>query len=955
MFTWFLRKIVGSQNARLLKRLTPTAEQILTHEPEIQKLADGELPEKSHALKARLKERVEALGGGLNPDGSVPVTRRGEEEDEAENEDFLKRERKRRLKVEEQAMQEVLPEAFALVRETGLRKTGMRHFDVQMIGGLVLHQGMIAEMATGEGKTLVATLSVYLNALLGRGVHVITVNDYLARRDRNWMGPIYETLGLTVGTIQHGMDPGERRVAYACDVTYGTNNEFGFDYLRDNMAISAEECVQRRLSYAIVDEVDSILVDEARTPLIISGPAEESTELYYKIDRVIPKLKRDTDYTVDEKAHSAMLTEDGVKKAEEALGVENLYDDTHITLVHHINQGLRAHALYRRDVDYMVKDNQVVIVDEFTGRLMPGRRWSDGLHQAIEAKEGVKIERENQTLATITFQNYFRMYDKLAGMTGTASTEAAEFHEIYKLDVASIPTNQPLARTNHPDVILKTEEEKFQAVVEEIAELNQAGRPVLVGTVSIEKSERLGAMLKTRQIPHTVLNARYHEMEAQIVAQAGRFQGVTIATNMAGRGTDIVLGGNTDFLIQAECKRRQGDDPEAPLPEEERGKIEREFQQQASTEHDKVVELGGLHVLGTERHESRRIDNQLRGRSGRQGDPGSSRFYLSLEDELIRLFGENRLLEWTKAAIPAGEAIEHPWLTRAVETAQKRVEMHNFEIRKQLLEYDNVMNRQREVVYKERREILEGGDLKGEVLKSVHEAVEGIVDLYAPEHQEPEEWNLKEMTEAFQGQFGVAVSGLETLGRGELVERLEDVASQTYAAREQTFGVEEMRRLERWVMLRVIDSKWKDHLFSMDHLRQGIGYRVYGQQNPLVEYQHEAYQMFTQMVGSVRAQVLELLYRIQVTHQERKTRVMAPTQFIHPDAPSATEGPSAQAPAAPPSGTPQAPTISSTLGGAQPRPPAAPSGAARREGPKVGRNDPCPCGSGKKFKKCHGA
>jgi len=975
VFNWIVGKLIGSQNARVLKKLWPAVAQINALEPAIQPLSDAQLRSKTDEFRQRLRKRIEELGGGLNPDGSVPQEQDGEE---LLNEDALQAERKRRLKVEAKAMEEILPEAFAVVREAGRRFLSMRHFDVQLIGGMVLHQGMIAEMATGEGKTLVGTLPVYLNALLGRGVHVVTVNDYLAKRDRAWMGPLYENLGLTIGVIQHDMPPEERKIAYGSDITYGTNNEYGFDHLRDNMAGDQVECVQRRLSYAIVDEVDSILIDEARTPLIISGPAEESTDLYYKIDRIIPKLVKGVDYQVDEKAHSAFLTEEGIKKAEELLGVSNLYEDLQLNLVHHITQALRAHTLYDRDVDYMVKDGQVIIVDEFTGRLMPGRRWSDGLHQAVEAKEGVRIERENQTLATITFQNYFRMYDKLAGMTGTASTEAAEFHEIYKLEVATIPTNRPLIRTNHPDVVYKTEREKFEAVVEEIAQLYAKGQPVLVGTVSIEKSERLSQFLKRRQIPHHVLNAKYHEQEAQIVAQAGRYKGVTIATNMAGRGTDILLGGNPDFLFQAEVKRleaqketERGQSPQgtvpssaaAELPPEVVGPLRQKISAQVEQEHNKVVEVGGLHVLGTERHEARRIDLQLRGRSGRQGDPGSSRFYVSLEDELIRIFGENRMLEWTKAAIPEGEAIEHPWLSRAIETAQKRVEIHNFEIRKRLLEYDNVMNRQREVIYKERRAVLEGQDLKPKILEMVDEMVDAMIDLHAPEHQDAQEWDLKTLWQVMQSQFGIAAP-MEELGaelrgdrqmrlaREELSDKLHEAVHQAYEAREAALGTEQMRQLERWVMLRVIDSKWKDHLYGMDHLREGIGYRVYGQQDPLVEYQHEAYQMFTAMVGSVRADVVELIFKIQVAPAPQVApRVFTPTQFLHPEAPRAVEQPRQmreQIPSALMEGAPEG------SDGSQ-REPSAPATPFHRDQPKVGRNDPCPCRSGKKFKKCHGS
>ena len=1045
MLNWVLNKVIGSQNERIVKRLTPVVEQVNAVEPAMKGLSDAALQEKASELRQRLKSRIEELGGGLLPDGSVPLG-----EMDPADEDAIKAERKRRLKIEAQALEEILPETFALVREAGRRRVSMRHFDVQLIGGVVLHQGTIAEMATGEGKTLVATLPVVLNAFLGRGVHLVTVNDYLAKRDRNWMGPIYESLGLSVGVIQHDMASDERRAAYGCDVTYGTNNEFGFDYLRDNMAVDVTECVQRRLSYAIVDEVDSILIDEARTPLIISGPAEESAELYYQIDRIIPKLTRGTDYTIDEKAHSAVLTEDGVKKAEGLLNVGNLYEDTNITLVHHINQALRAHTLYKRDVDYMIKEGQVVIVDEFTGRLMPWRRWSDGLHQAIEAKEGVKIERENQTLATITFQNYFRMYDKLAGMTGTASTEAAEFHQIYHLEVVTIPTNCTLIRTNYQDVVYRSETEKFLAIVEEIVELHTAGRPVLVGTVSIEKSERLSQLLKQpapvadwlerqrRQIlkeleagtwkiadpsfqsdcarllkgsgtlgheqvstlaerlkkldpkssllypleklsrtalalghiregiSHHVLNARYHEQEAQIVAQAGRYKGVTIATNMAGRGTDILLGGNPQFLFQEELKRRQqissGGKEASPqeLPPDVQDEISKSIQAQVEKEHEQVVAVGGLHVLGTERHESRRIDNQLRGRAGRQGDPGSSRFYVSLEDDLIRIFGEeNRLLEWTKAAMPEGEAMEYGMLSRAIETAQKRVELHNFEIRKRLLEYDNVMNRQREVIYKERRSVLEGQDLKPKILEMLDELVEGLLSVYAPEHQDPEEWDVKALWESMQSQFGITTPLEEKSrqGKEELADQLLEAAHEAYETREQVLGADQMRRLERWVMLQVIDSKWKDHLYGMDHLREGISYRVYGQQDPLVEYQHEAYEMFTRMVESVRAEVVDLIFRIQPVHADRVARVLAPTQFLHPEAPHPAVGSPQPIDSAPRPYESGGAAEEPFLRPFEPGPQAAQEASAtvRRDHPKIGRNDPCYCGSGKKFKKCHGS
>ena len=951
MINWVLRKIIGSQNERMLKNIRPIVSAVNALEPQMQPLSDDQLRQKLQELKTRLHERLQETGAA--EPAEEPVSENGDEP----NEDAVKNLRKRRRKVENQALEEILPEVFAIVREVSRRKLNMRHFDVQLIGGVVLHRGTIAEMATGEGKTLVATLPVVLNALLGRGVHIVTVNDYLARRDRIWMGPIYETLGLSLGVIQHGLDSDERRAAYGADITYGTNNEFGFDYLRDNMAIDTHECVQRGLSFAIVDEVDSILIDEARTPLIISGPAEESTELYFKIDRIIPELSKGTDYTIDEKAHAVMLTEEGTKKAEGLLGVENLYEDVHQNLVHHITQALRAHNLYRRDVEYMIKDGQVVIVDEFTGRLMPGRRWSDGLHQAVEAKERLKIERENQTLATITFQNYFRMYDKLAGMTGTASTEAAEFNEIYKLEVATIPTNRPLIRTNYPDVVFKTEREKFEAVVKEIIHLHEKKQPMLVGTVSIEKSERLSALLKRSQIPHHVLNARYHELEAQIVAQAGRFGAVTIATNMAGRGTDILLGGNPDFLIAAEVKRIRGDDPEAPeLPSDKAEETAVSIRSQAARDHESVVQVGGLHVIGTERHEARRIDLQLKGRSGRQGDPGSSRFYVSLEDDLIRFLDENRLLEWAKPALPEGEAIEHPWLTRAIETAQKRVEMHNFEIRKQVLKYDDVMNRQREVIYKERRIVLEGKDLKQRVLGMVESEVENLLALYTPEHLHAEEWDMKGLSEAMQQKFGVTLPPEATGPQYKaLPDELGELTRKMYKAKEQQLGVEQMARIQQWVMLRVIDTKWKDHLYAMDHLRESIGYRAYGQQDPLVEYQHEAYEMFKVMVGTIRSETVEMIFRVQVAKSpEQAPRVLRATQFIHPEAQSPIAEQSSAAPRVrptePPGGMPP---------GMRPRPEGAPPPRApdpiRRDQPKVGRNDPCPCGSGKKYKKCHGA
>jgi len=696
MIGHLIKKIVGSKNERELKRINPLMERVSSFEDRIRPLSDDQL----RAKTGEFRDRID----------------RGE------------------------SLDQILPEAFAVVREASRRTLGERHYDVQLIGGIVLHEGKIAEMATGEGKTLVSTLPAYLNALEGKGVHIITVNDYLAKRDREWMGAIYQFLGLTVGVILHELNDQERQTAYRCDITYGTNNEFGFDYLRDNMKFSLEDYVQRELHYAIVDEVDSILVDEARTPLIISGPAEESTDKYYKVNRVIPALKQGQDYQLEEKSHTAFLTEQGVAHVEKLIKVENLYDPRNIETLHHVNQGLRAHTLFKRDVDYVVKDGKVVIVDEFTGRLMPGRRWSDGLHQAVEAKENVRIENENQTLATVTFQNYFRMYDKLAGMTGTADTEAAEFRKIYNLDVVVIPTNMPLIRTNHADVIYKTEDEKFRAAVREIEELNKAGRPVLVGTISIEKSERLSALLKRKGVPHNVLNAKHHESEADIIAQAGRVGAVTISTNMAGRGTDILLGGNAKFLARAMVDESL--DPEAKEKAYEQG-LEKTLAI-VRKEKEKVIQLGGLHVLGTERHEARRIDNQLRGRSGRQGDPGSSRFYLSLEDDLLRIFGSERISNiMNRLGIEEEQPIEHGLVTKAIENAQRKVEAHNFEIRKHLLEYDNVMNKQREVVYSQRREVLAGEDLKHTVTEMVEEQAEDLVDLYADEKAHPEDWDLK--------------------------------------------------------------------------------------------------------------------------------------------------------------------------------------------------------------------
>jgi len=854
--------------------------------------------------------------------------------------------------------EEILPEAFAVVRETAKRTIGLRHFDVQIAGGVVLHEGRIAEMASGEGKTLVATLPAYLNALLGRGVHIVTVNDYLARRDRDWMGPVFEFLGLSVGTIQHDMPDEDRKQAYACDITYGTNNEFGFDYLRDNMKYSLEDLVQRPFFYAIVDEVDSILVDEARTPLIISGPAEESTDKYYIIDKIIPRLKgriilekdeidakykgedisKGFDYIVDEKAHTAHLTEDGESKVCKSLGIDNLHDLETMEWRHHSIQALRAHNLYKKDVDYVVKDGQVIIVDEFTGRLMPGRRWSDGLHQAVEAKENLKIERENQTLATITFQNYFRMYSKLAGMTGTAFTEANEFKTIYQLDVVVVPTNRPLIRANFSDCIYRTEKEKFNAVVEEIFGLYNQGRPILVGTISIDRSEHLAELLKRRGIPHQVLNAKYHEMEATIVAQAGRFKGVTIATNMAGRGTDILLGGNPEFMAKNLIKQKlTPDDPNYP---EEYKKLLEKYKKETDQEHNKVVGLGGLHVLGTERHEARRIDNQLRGRCGRQGDPGSSRFYVSLSDDLMRLFGSDKLIGiMDKLGLEEGQVIEHPWVSKSIEIAQRRVEQHNFEIRKQLLEYDNVMNKQREVIYGQRLQALEGAVLKEHILEMAGKVINDIVAIYSGDNLNAREPDLNGLINAMRLKFGLEVelSKIQGLNISQLGEELQGLAVALFEEKEKGIGSDLMNHLQRMVLLQIIDTKWKDHLYAMDNLREGIGLRAYGQRDPLVEYKREAFDMFAQMISSIEEEAVEAVFKLQPVKPERFKGVFSSVsqELLHPEA-TKFERPSSQQ-MADEAGEPDA--VHKPVQLFQ---------------PKVGRNDPCPCGSGKKYKKCCG-
>jgi preprotein translocase subunit SecA len=887
-FSLVARKIFGSKNEREIKRLRPDVEEINRLEPEISALSDDEL----RAKIAEWKANISAI------------------EDREER---------------EEAMLEILPPVFAVVREAAKRSIGQRHFDVQLIGGMMLHQGRIAEMKTGEGKTLVATLPAVLNALSGRGVHVVTVNDYLARRDSEWMGRIYNFLGLTVGVVVHGVTDQERKVAYRADITHGQNNEFGFDYLRDNMKFNIEDYVQREHNFAIVDEVDSILIDEARTPLIISGASEESTDTYYVVDRVIPRLKAEEHYTIDEKMRTVSLTEEGVTRVEQLLGVENLYDPRNILLLHHANQGLRAHTLFKRDVDYVVKEGEVIIVDEFTGRLMPGRRWSDGLHQAVEAKENVKIESENQTLATITFQNYFRMYKKLSGMTGTADTESVEFKEIYHLDVVVIPTNQPMIRIDNHDVVYKTEDEKFDAVIEEITDCHERGQPVLVGTVSIEKSERVAEKLKKTSVKHYVLNAKNHEREAEFVAQAGRFGAVTISTNMAGRGTDIVLGGNPEFMAAAEAGTKEPSDPnfQAALAK---------YVEQCKAEREKVLEAGGLHILGTERHESRRIDNQLRGRSGRQGDPGSSRFYMSLEDDLLRIFGADRLKGlMSKIGMEDNEPIEHRWISRAIENAQKKVESHNFDIRKHLLEFDDVMNKQREVVYHRRRELLSGASLKDDVLDMCDALVEEIAGAHGNDEIDPSEWDWKAIDDAFFKQFKfrpgfnaqTEVEGKAIHGSDDLIEIGTERVHQLYDQRETEFTEPVMRQIEKIVMLQTLDALWKDHLLAMDHLKEGIGLRGYAQVNPLVEYQKEGFTMFEALMAVMQQDVVEKVFSVQVQRQQDVEQIQQPK----PQKVVMSHGGETEAAAAAP---------------------------AKREENKVGRNDPCPCGSGKKYKRCHG-
>lgn len=891
-----VEKIFGSYSEREVRRLEPIAEKVLSYEDQMARLTDAELRAKTDEFKNRLKN--------------------GE------------------------TLDDILPEAFAVVREAAWRTLKMKHFKVQIIGGIVLHQGRIAEMKTGEGKTLVATLPAYLNALEGKGVHIVTVNDYLAKRDRDWMGKIYEFLGLSVGVILHDMGPAERKKAYAADITYGTNNEFGFDYLRDNMVIYKEDMVQRELNYAIIDEVDSILIDEARTPLIISGVGEKSTDMYKLADRFVRTLKKDEDYVVDEKAKAVSLTEKGVAKAEKFFGIKNLADVENMEISHHIQQALKAHAIMKRDRDYVVKDGQVIIVDEFTGRLMFGRRYSEGLHQAIEAKEGVKVERESKTLATITLQNYFRMYKKLAGMTGTAQTEEQEFRDIYGLDVVVIPTHKPMIRIDHPDVIYKTEEAKFRAVVEDIVERHKKGQPVLVGTVSIEKSEKLSAMLKKRGIPHQVLNAKYHEKEAEIIAQAGRKGAVTIATNMAGRGTDILLGGNPEFIAKRKMLE-EGYSKEiineaagyGPVSSEEVRKArERYFElleeakKETEKEHEEVVKLGGLYVIGTERHEARRIDNQLRGRAGRQGDPGESRFYISLEDDLMRLFGSERVKNLMDSlGIDDDQPIEHKILTKQIEQAQKKVEGINFDIRKHLLQYDDVMNKQREIIYAQRRKVLEGENLKDSILEMVRSIIERYVEIYTAGSKYPEEWDIKGLLDHLYDMFlekdSVVIDvDLDRLDKEVLTDIIYEEAVRQYERKEAEIGPEQMREIERIVLLRVVDTKWMDHIDEMDQLRQGIGLRAYGQVDPLIEYKKIAFDMFEDLIHSIQEDTVKFLYRIQVNKDNKLKR----EKVLKP--------------------------VSTNING---------EGDNKKQPvvkeKKVGRNDPCPCGSGKKYKKCCGA
>jgi preprotein translocase subunit SecA len=970
-------KFIGTKHERDVKLIQPKVAAISDLAAEYERLTDEELAAKTPELQAIVAKGLE----GADP-----------------NDTELAAKRLYRARLQD-ALEPVLVPAFAAVREAGRRKLNMRHFDVQLIGGIVLHEGKISEMKTGEGKTLVATLSAYLNALAGRGVHIVTVNDYLARRDAEWMSPIYRVLGMTVGVIVHDLDDKQRRAAYGADITYGTNNEFGFDYLRDNMKFDLADCVQRGHHFCIVDEVDSILIDEARTPLIISGPAEESTDKYYRVDKIVPKLIQDVDYSIDEKQRTATLTEEGVSKCERLLGLGNLYDPAHMEVIHHVYQALRAHTLYKLDTDYVVKDGEVVIVDEFTGRQMPGRRWSDGLHQAIEAKEGVKIERENQTLATITFQNYFRMYKKLSGMTGTAETEATEFGKIYGLDVVVIPTNRTLIRLENPDIVYRTEAEKYEAVVtgiiqednslgHGIKQIHATGQPVLVGTISIEKSEHLANLLKKSGVPHQVLNAKQHEREAKVIAQAGRKGAVTVATNMAGRGTDILLGGNPEFMAREYCLKNRLAIPYAPagsvigaaadgagaaantgtngtgeaksdeetmeeaiaaqkssptqmvifqiegkifqVPIDQWKPIYDQFAEQCRAEHDEVISLGGLHILGTERHEARRIDNQLRGRAGRQGDPGSSRFFLSLEDDLMRIFGGERIKALMyRLGMKEGIPIESKLISKRIENSQKAREAHNFEMRKHLLEYDDVMNKQRETVYSIRRSMLEGRDQKEYVLEIAGDLATSLADTYCPKDKHPEQWNTTQFAAEIFKQYGLDLKtiGIDPtqLNHEELIEQLHAALRTRYEEKEKLFGADMMRWLERRIILDRADTQWKDHLLTLDHLKEGINLRGYGQKDPLVEFKKEAFTLFEDMMARIDEETVRYLYLVQPVRPEDEARELERRQQRQQRNLQFQAGP-AQAEA--------------------PKP--------VRSGAKVGRNDPCPCGSGKKYKKCCG-
>ena len=989
MINTLLGKIFGTKNEREIKRLMPNVGAINALEPQMKALSDEQLRAKTDDFRRRIQERLGKIQD--EPDAGPDRAKEIEEE---------------RNRVLKEALDEILVEAFAVVREAGRRVLNMRHFDVQLIGGMVLHDGKIAEMKTGEGKTLVATLPVYLNALSGRGVHVVTVNDYLAKRDSEWMGKLYRFLGLSVGVIVHDLDDEERREAYAADVTYGTNNEFGFDYLRDNMKFDLNDCVQRGFNFGIVDEVDSILIDEARTPLIISGSSEESTDKYERVNRIIPKLEKgeelDTapgepkqltgDFVVDEKHKTITVSDEGWEKVEKLLGIGNIADPENWDLKHHVETAIKAHSLYRRDVEYVVKakeenprEKEVLIVDVFTGRLMPGRRWSDGLHQAVEAKEGVKIERENQTLATITFQNYFRMYKKLAGMTGTAETEAPEFEKIYRLEVIVIPTNRPLLRVENSDIVYRTEKEKYFAAADEIQKLNQIGQPVLVGTTSIEKSERLSDLLKKKGIKHVVLNAKFHEREAEIVAQAGRKGSVTIATNMAGRGTDILLGGNAEFMAKQECLKkgiaqpvgaaqgkiqRKAEDGKSTLfyysgnefvvPTDQWEQIFNRYKSETDKEHDQVTAVGGLFILGTERHEARRIDNQLRGRAGRQGDPGASRFYLSLEDDLMRIFAKewvSKLLQ--RLGMEEGIPIESRLITKRIEAAQKAVEAQNFEARKHLLEYDDVMNKQREAVYGLRRQLLEGLDQKELILEDyVTGILSDLMDQFASRDVHAEDWDIKGLKDAVFTRFGVdfLAEGVkpESLNRQELGDAIFDKLKQRYEAKETLIGPDAMRHHERMIMLSVLDSQWKDHLLNMDHLKEGIGLRGYGQHDPLVEYKRESFDMFEDMMKRFQEDTVRYLYLMQVLERPSEP-VEAQPELAGGDgngrrprnlATSVDELEEAfqrrkrrELEEARMAGSGEYQPVQQVV----------------RSGAKVGRNDPCPCGSGKKYKKCCGA